>query len=109
MVSPLRSVGPTPVAVAPCIHVKVLLVQIALLLVAVVGHITLPGPRVGAREATLYLNDFPVFQEVLRPGEVQPNPKVRHQLALLPRNRLVVRHLLLFSATHHGAIATLYS
>ena len=40
--SPPRSVGLAPVAIAPCIHVQVLLVQVALLLVTVVGHATLP-------------------------------------------------------------------
>ena len=36
---------------------------------------------------------LPVNREVLRPGEVHPNPEVRHQLALLPRDGLVMHHL----------------
>ena len=91
--SPPRSVGSAPVAVAPSVHVQVLLVQVALLLVTVISHVTLPRPRVRAREAALHLDELPVIQEVLRPSEVHLNPEVRHQLALLPRDGLVVRHL----------------
>ena len=80
-------------AIAPSIHVQVLLVQVALLLVTVIGHVILPRPRVRAREAALHLDELPVIQEVLRPSEVHLNPEVRHQLALLPRDGLVVRHL----------------
>ena len=81
-------------AIAPSIHVQVLLVQVALLLVTVIGHVILPRPRVRAREAALHLDELPVIQEVLRPSEVHLNPEVRHQLALLPRDGLMVlRHL----------------
>ena len=79
--------------IEPCIHVQVLLVHAALLLVAVVGHVTLPRPRARALEAALHLDELPVIQEVLHQGEVHPNPEVRHQLALLSRDGLVVRHL----------------
>ena len=80
-------------AIAPSIHVQVLLVQVALLLVTVIGHVVLPRPRVRAREAALHLDELPVIQEVLRPSEVHLNPEVHHQLALLPRDGLMVRHL----------------
>ena len=76
-------------AIAPSIHVEVLLVQVALLLVTVIGHVILPRPRVRAREAALHLDERPVIREVLRPSEVHLNPEVRHQLALLPRDGLV--------------------
>ncbi len=87
--SPPRSVGRPPGAVAPSIHVQVLLVQIALLLVTVVGRLVLPRAELGA---ALHFDELPVIQEVLRPSEVHL-PEVRQQLALLPSSGLVVRHL----------------
>ena len=50
----------------------------------------MPG-RVRGREAALHLDELPVIQRMLRPSEMHLNPKVRHQLALLPRNGLVVQ------------------
>ena len=79
--------------VAPPVHVHVLVVQIAFLLFAVVARVVPPVVWVGARVAPLHEHELPVVQELPRPREVHHESEVRHQLALLPRNRLMVRHL----------------
>ena len=78
------------VVVAPPVHVHVLVVQIAFLLFAVVARVVPPVVWVGARVAPLHEHELPVVQELPRPREVHHESEVRHQLALLPRNRMSV-------------------